>query len=322
MTIIPETLRYYRRLYGSQAALAKDSGVSQKTISRIEGGDEPPGGFRASTIMKLEQALKLTPGALAQPPDPGGADMTKPGVLGRRKVTMYLSHDTALHYGLVARRYGMSARALFDIGPLCFALVAEQSLAKRRRRLAEIEAAIDAYLALLPNHLPHGYVAENDAIDAIEDERASLRANDLFASKMPGDGNNSPYEMGRGYNPAESNPFFEFLQGCVDELGISDTIDLDWVNESTLLPEFELCRSELDQVTGGNHWAKVALQWGYVRLGDIPEKLRGDDATTERAAWLEAHLPTEERERLSQPLSEFFDAEVGKPATPGNDGGA
>ena len=296
--------------------------MSQKTISRIEGGDEPPGGFRASTIKKLEQALKLAPGTLAQPPDPGSTDMTKPGMLGRRKVTMYLSHDTALHYGLVARRYGVSARALFDIAPLCFALVAEQSLAKRRRRLAEVEAAIDAYLTLLPNHLPHGYVAENDAMDAIEDERASLRANDLFASKMPGDGSNSPYEMAHAYNPAESNPFFEFLQGSVDELGIADIIDLEWVNESTLLPEFALCQSELDQITGGNHWAKVALRWGYVRLGDIPEKLRSDDATADRAAWLEAHVPAEERERLSQPLSELFDSVPGKPSTAKKDGDA
>lgn len=55
--------------------------------------------------------------------------------------------------------------------------------------------------------------------------------------------------------------------------------------------EYHLDAMELERLTGGDVWAKMALCRADVNVADIPEELRGDDATAERIAWLVRHIP-------------------------------
>ena len=66
MRINPETLKKLRNKNGlSQQTLADASGVSKKTIARIEGGKGEP---RGDTVKLLAKALRVEPEVLAQEP--------------------------------------------------------------------------------------------------------------------------------------------------------------------------------------------------------------------------------------------------------------
>jgi hypothetical protein len=67
-----------------------------------------------------------------------------------------------VYYELVAERYDIPMRALLEIAPLYFILLAELSLKKRRQRLEDADKAFEGYIELLPEHLPHGRVAYSD----------------------------------------------------------------------------------------------------------------------------------------------------------------
>ena len=55
-------------------------------------------------------------------------------------------------------------------------------------------------------------------------------------------------------------------------------------------PDYDICRDELDSIANGSASAKVALEAGYARLSEIPEKLMAEDTGEERAKWLEDKL--------------------------------
>ena len=307
MSIHPETLKLHRTLrHLSQADLATASKVSKKTISRIETGEAKPDGIRQNTVERLAKALDSTPEALARSPQADRQDARSVDdrlrSIRMRKIVDIIEQGKALEYELVAQRYDIPMRALLEIMPLCFTLLAELSLKKRRQRLEDLAEAFDGYTTLLPKHLPHGHVAYSDFEKATGDEEDSIASNDLFGAKMPEDGFSSAYE--HGFDPESSNPFYDFLYELADDLD-PEIVELDGVLNSYLLPEYSVCNGDLERLTGGARRADYALLRGYAHVADIPKKLRGDDASAERTAWLEDHVPEEKWEEEEKSHADF-----------------
>lgn len=309
MSIHPETLKQHRTLlHLSQADLATASKVSKKTISRIETGEAKPDGIRQNTIERLAKALDSTPEVLARSPladrkDARSADDRLRRV-GLRKIVDIIEQGKALEYELVAQRYDIPMRALLEIAPLCFTLLAELSLKKRRQRLEDLAVAFGGYTTLLPKHLPHGRVATSDFEQATRHEEVSIATNDLFGANLPKDGFSSAYE--HGFDPESSNPFYDFLYELADDLD-PEIVELHEVHYSSLLPEYSVCDGDLERLTGGTRRARYALFRGYAHVGNIPQKLRGDDASGERTAWLEDHVPEDKWEEEEKRHADFVD---------------
>ena len=78
------------------------------------------------------------------------------------------------------------------------------------------------------------------------------------------------------------------------ELDITGVVDVDSgdlrFGSPLKFPDYDLCPDELDSIANGSPAAQVALEAGYARLSEIPEKLMAEDAGEERAKWLEDKL--------------------------------
>lgn len=210
MTIEPTAATRLRQLRGqrgwSKARLAKESGVSARTISRIENGEYSP---HRVTIERLAKAVDVDPGVLT----------------GERPMPTIAGHPTAtsaepaypfpirVHpairnaYELAASRYHVSVPTLARLAPLLFTIVAEGSL---RDRSAEVdEARIKAEAAAVAiGKLPcHGsYVV----FDAIEEEEDSIRKKDVFGRRLA-----DPVSKDRD----SDNPFVTYLEAEAARFG-------------------------------------------------------------------------------------------------------
>ena len=107
MQINSETLKKLRNKNGlSQQTLADASGVSKKTIARIESGKEK-GEPRGDTVKLLAKALRVKPEVLAEEPESEAVREQELQKYGMRPVKLILDGETILAYGLVADRYGV-----------------------------------------------------------------------------------------------------------------------------------------------------------------------------------------------------------------------
>ncbi len=71
-------------------------------------------------------------------------------------------------------------------------------------------------------------------------------------------------------------------------------------------PHYDICSEELDHIANGSPIARICLETGCARLSEIPEQLMAEDASEERAKWLEdkvldifKEIPEKEKENLS-----------------------
>ena len=300
MTINGETLRSLRGALTREELGKKAHGVSAKTIGRIEGGKTTP---RANTVGRLAKALGVTPEVLAGPPA-ALAERERDEKLrsiGYRKLSTHVPGRAALSFDLVERRYGVSVRSQRELAPLFFTILAETSLAARRRRLESMLAAHEAYLDALPDYLN---VIFSDHEDASADESDSINSRDLFGNELL----KSPVDR---FDPDYSNPFFDFLREAIRDLeaqGAGAIAELDWpgpdglpdAHHTQVLPEF------LGEIAGDNSYARAALEDGDVRIRDIPKELWEEERAGERAAWLAARCSPETRKRIE----EFADIEI------------
>ena len=270
-----KTLRKKARI--SQQMLAVASGVTKRTIARIESGGG--GETRGSTVNLLAKALRVKPEVLSQEPESEavrGADLRE---LGLRQVKLPLVGGTIISYDLVETRYGVRMLDIINAAPLLFTLLAEMSLAERRRRLEEAKMAMEAF----PEHLiPRGR-------SALDEEEASIAKKDIFGRSIPDWGiNESYYEEDR-------NPFSDFLIQLAKELDPNnDVIDPEKIHfDPEGFYSAPLFEKFLAVLTDGSSRAHFALARGYVRIGQIPEELWGEDkdVTSERKKWLESKVP-------------------------------
>ena len=287
MQINPETLKKLRKNKGfSQQTLADESGVAKKTIARIEGGKG--GETRGSTMRELAKTLRVKPEVLTKEPDFEAAhdeEIRKKYGWGVLKPRLRLDGDDVIAYDLVQDRYGVGIYDLIKVAPLLFTILAEQSLANRRRRLEEMEAAFEHF----PEHLiPRSWLD-------LAAERASISQRDIFTRHIDEHELNESY-----YNEDVRNPFNDFLIEQAKSLSPNnDAIDHEEIHNFGNfddLPSFNLFESYRKSLTGGSRRADYALSRGRVRIGQIPKELRGEDenVTAVRVKWMEERVSEEE----------------------------
>ena len=63
---------------------------------------------------------------------------------------------------------------------------------------------------------------------------------------------------------------------------------------------YAVCGGDLDEIAGNSAPARWALEWGDVRVSEIPENLMSDEAKARRAAWLESKLSEDVRARMER----------------------
>ena len=298
MHIDPTRLRELREQRGwsraglaakTQSKLGEDgerlASVSVRTIQRLENGEcDTP---RAGTARSLAAALGVEPAVLSGEAPIPQRKPDSPSV----QINALIRSEYRLAYGLVGRRYGVTARALIEMAPLFFALLAEGSLRWRRKKLAQAREAIEQLEAQHgQGRLPYGLGAWR-AGEIADDEEASIEQDDVFGRKVP----EAAHDLG-DFDPDDANPFIDYLRKLEGEIAAPDRVKIDGLGGPGLdgFPAYELCTGDLERITAGSKRALHALQRGHAKLGDIPDELRGEDASAARAAWLEAKVPEEE----------------------------
>jgi transcriptional regulator with XRE-family HTH domain len=298
MAINPETLKKLRgRL--SQDELARKSGVSRKTISRIENGEANPSSIRKLTIERLARAFDVPEGALSKPPQSTETDEAWLRGIGYRKISTHLDGNTALSFALVEDRYGIAMRRQLDLAPLAVAILAELSLKARRENLQEAVAAFQATEHALPANLQHIGAAQEEIRLALEAEKESIAERDLFGRMLQQSAAEAGYEQ-EAFDPAFGNPFFDFLKAKATSLNISvsqQSGDETYPMEDGLPDHTCVFHDLLDDLCGDSLWARLSLQLGYARIHDIPGHLRGPESKEQRIGWLEERYPAALREQ-------------------------
>ena len=269
--------------------LAKQSGVAARTVQRLENEPEHCQKTREDTVNRLAKALGVEGGVLTGElplPEPGGAPAPTPG---RVQIGAQVSPKARLAYDLVRRRYGVSATEIINMAPLFFALLAEGSLARRRK---EVEEGSDQL-----QQINSGHGVFIDALTvadmAIAEEEESISKADLFGEHLGGNGVGSPV-----FDPSENNPFASYLRS----LAVPGVVDVDrgdlTLAQQVRFPDYHIFPDEVDGIANGSEEAKWALETGYARLSEIPEELLEENAGEERAKWLEDRLPDAYRQLL------------------------
>ena len=288
-----KTLRKKARI--SQQMLAVASGVTKRTIARIESGGG--GETRGSTVNLLAKALRVKPEVLSQEPESEALQEADLRELGLRQVKLILDNKTILAYDLVGAYYGVDMQFMLNVGPLLFALLAEQCCADRRRRAEEAKAALEAYEpALVEFYTNIDEHLEAHVSDYDDSTSFDIGMTDFFFSLSESCEHRGLF--GRPWNGmfedyVERNPFSDFLKQLAEELDPDDKLDLwDRFDAGGFL-QTAILMNFRKSLTGGSDRADYALSHGYVRIGQIPEKLLGEDkdVTSERKKWLESKVP-------------------------------
>ena len=286
MKIDPARLSRLRSERGlTRPELARRSEIAVRTIQRLENEPQQCRKTREDTVHRLARALGVEADVLTGKlplPEPDGVPVP---ASERVQIGAQVSPKARLAYDLVKGRYGVSATEIINMAPLFFALLAEGSLARRRK---EVEEGSDHLQQI---NSGHGVFLEalDSANSAMAAEETSISEIDLFGEHL--DGNPG----GPVFDPSKNNPLASYLRRLKDELAIPGIVDVDSedlaFSPQFRFPDYHICPDELDGIANGSANAKLALEIGYARLSEIPEELQGEDAGGERAKWLEDRLP-------------------------------
>ena len=313
-TISSQTLKVLRKQAKlSQQKLADISRVSKPTIARIEGGKSFA---NTTTINRLATALGVKPEDLSNNPKDMDSPEKKLRVMGYEILKRAVQENTVISFHMVEQRYGFSVTQLISLAPLFAALLAEGSLAWRKKKMEQAEQAIEDLYAADTGHM--GFVvAAGAAEDGGYAEQVSIEQRDIFGKVTFED------EFRRGYDWAD--PFSCYLQHLAKDIG-SQFIDViphddswgryedreyfqNWTTDVNLGDhgglEYHLDAMELERLTGGDLWAKKALSRSHVTVADIPEELKSDEAEAERVAWLVKHVPQSEIDEQNAFYAQF-----------------
>ena len=291
--IDPERLHSLRQKKGlSRPQLAKQSGITERTIQRLE---KEPQLSQKKTLNRLAKALRVEPEVLTgELPLPESDKAPEPE---RIQIGAQVAPKVRLAYDLIKRRYGVSATEIINMAPLFFALLAEGSLAWRREKLKELREGIDRLEQI--DGFWRGKSSDFDVTstsmpEAIEVEKSSIDKADLFGEHLLDDLNY--YEI----DPSTDNPLASYLRKLEAELDITGVVcvDSEYLRFGWPLkfPDYDICRDELNGIANDSDFAKIALEAGDVRLSEIPEELMAEDAGEERAKWLEGKLSDTRRD--------------------------
>lgn len=295
MQINSDTLKMLRKRQNlSQDGLAQKAKIAKRTIARLE-SDVPPKNVRNVTVERLAGILKVEPAELGKPFDELSDDKWRER--GYAPLKVLLRDEMRVNYRFVMHHYGVGLMDLIDAAPWMFTLLAEMSLAQRRLKLEEYDSAFQDAMRLLPSHLAHGAASRTDNEWAVADENDSLAARDVFGAVLL----NSKNAHIDPFNPSATNPFHAFVKELAEGLA-TDAIDPELIEcpNPPGMPSWPLFQKWLDDLTGGDSWAKFAVENVKNCLADMPEKLKGPDKTAERIEWLVRKISPEARAREEQ----------------------
>ncbi len=272
----------------AEATKGKDK-VSVPTIKRIEGNKEKLYAANERIAEALAKALGVNPSDLASPPTPEADREEVLRKIGYRPLRTMVDSETALAFNMVQHLYGIPIRSQIEMAPLFMALLAEGSLAWRRKRVAEIEEAAGHLQSLGGGHFAFAHAAHR-AEQGAADERESIAKRDLFGEHVGDD----TFDL--GFDPSQNNPFADYLEDFVGSVAAT-TVTFDksfgW-KTSEGLPNYRIGAELIEQLTDGDPDAEYALLHGHVKLKDVPEHLIGDDKNDERVAWMISRIPEQE----------------------------
>ena len=304
-----------RRRNWSRRQLSEASGVSEQQIQKVEKSAEA---VRVATRVATRLAKAL---AVPVPVLSGEATiapgMPIPADIG---VSVKTTPGLRLAYDLVERRYGATVKDLFGLAPLLFVLLAEGSLAARRRKLEMARQASDTLEELAKDH-PTLYFGKRQSVvwQGIDEEQASIDAADVLGRRVW----DTAWSMVHHFPEDDTNitPFADYLAELAKEIDRRDLVNFDslLLVDQGLVPwganPYEVCRGELGKVAGMSREALAAVEWGDVRLSEIPQELMAEDAWQRRQYWLESKLSEDARQYArSRELVEYY--EDGSPSLP------
>ncbi len=297
MPILPKSLRMYRERKGPkgwtqkqlhEATTGKDK-VSEATIKRIEGHKQGAYAANERVAQALAKALGVTIAQLASAPTGEIDHEDELKKYGYRPLRTMIDAETALAFNMVQHIYGIPIRSQIEMAPLFMTLLAEGSLEWRRIRVAEIEEATTHLGSLGGGHLSFAnatYRAEEGAAA----ERQSIERGDLFGKYVGDD------TFSLGFDPSQNNPFADYLEDFASKVAakvVTFPKTFRW-KTSEGLPHYRVGGEIIEQITDGDPDAEFALLRNYVRLKDIPADLFGNDKSSDRVAWIVAHIPAVE----------------------------
>ncbi len=298
------TLRKRKKL--SRPDLHRASGITVRTIQRLENDPDACKTTREDTVTRLANALDLEPGVLTGEltlPDAEKAPVAEPYSV---RIGAEIEPSVRLAYDLIKRRYGVNTTDLITMAPLFCVLLAEGSLAWRREKSEEAREAsrqlnqVDGYwwgglTTGLDGAVYHGIAREEE----------SIRKADLFGQHLLDDPDSSLVDRSF-FDPEEENPFADYLRKLADELAVPDIVKVD-VGELDVeldfrFPKYKVWPEELSYIVNGSPKCSLAFELGLLRVSEIPDDLMAGGMDKERQEWIEDRIP----EKLKDSKNEIF----------------
>lgn len=283
----PKRLKHLRHMRGdlSQAALAKKAGVNKQTVYRLEKERRP---INQKTLVRLSSALEVDPDVLTGVKSLPTTDqpLGEPADDSTYQLKAPLDASKRNAFSLAALRYKVSVSRIVELAPFLFVLAAEGSLNQRREKVGELENALDSIADLKSKfpHLPaHITYARGDAEEAIQAEKTSIAACDIYAEAIP----NNIYWDDENFDSEQDNPFARYLK----ELSASTegAANLDGLN-SRSFTSYEVCRDQAITLAGGDESLADEIVNGFVVIHKIPRELLKEDATAARVEWIRSTI--------------------------------
>lgn len=289
-TLMDQQGRGPKALAREAEKIAPKCRVSVRTISRLRSGSYT-GSVRPGTCDALAKVLGVEQGVLTGDlPMPAKEGASAIPVLPTQ-ITVRLSADVRNALTLTAWRYKVPVTRIVELAALNFCLLAEASLAERRRQLGHLEAAQASAEALGEHfqHLPFEAVFNYDAQELIRSERKSINNRDVFAEHITVDGLST--WLGN-YDPEAGNPFAAFLRKMavdVSEHSPEQRVEVLGVGRHSV--NYEVCQDFAHQISNGDEWLTSNILDGSVALHEMPRAYLEPGAEQARMAWLKEKAP-------------------------------
>ena len=278
MTEISERLRAIRECRRlSRAQLARACGrnrITERQIARIESGES--GTPRQNTVRVLADGLRVEVGELT-------GDLPFPEYVRSGSRPMEVGDtfpvggkfrpELRLAFDLIRHRYGWDEQRVIALAPLMFVLLVERCIGWQKQRLADLNEQLERFDRQISSRI-----------------KAVVNQDEALKDLPSGQDEPLPEHFHR--------TFGEYLRALAADLPAGAAEPM--VTELWSGPQGRICEAYLDRLTGGSHLARWALEYGDVRLDDIPEELRSDEARGERAKWLESRLSDEAKAMLRE----------------------
>ena len=279
-----QQLRKQKRL--SRAKLAALSHISQKQIQRLEDPQEASDKVREVTLKRLAKALGVKPEELTAPQTP------LPTAENPARISSALLPGVSLAYALIKRHYGVTPSQIINMAPLFFTLLAEGSLAWRKKELAELQESLDRIETRGDWGRNRFLLHVCHALDGSCYVEEAIEKGDLFNDPLPDD-----YEF---ESEDIVNPFVDYLRKLSLHIGKPGIVNAfgSYALGGHIGCTYDVCRDDLDKLAGSGTPAQYALKTGDVGVSEIPDELMSDTAADKRAEWLESKLSKESRKIL------------------------